>query len=166
MAGFDRARLLRAVIDGVAGRRALFFPGWSGIEPTALPANFHVVGPLPHQRLFPRTALVVHHGGAGTSHTAARAGVPSVVVPFAADQPFWADRLRRVGVAPPTVMGQKLDGASLCRQIDAALQPAMQARARALGAAMAAEDGVADAVATLQAWLGRPAHHAYGGPQR
>jgi UDP:flavonoid glycosyltransferase YjiC (YdhE family) len=42
---------------------------------------------LPHDWLFPRTAAAVHHGGAGTTAAALRAGVPSVVVPFMADQP-------------------------------------------------------------------------------
>lgn len=76
MAGFDSGRMLAAVIDAAQGRRAVFFPGWSGIRVDELPSNFRVVGPLPHQWLFPRMAVVVHHGGAGTSHTAARAGVP------------------------------------------------------------------------------------------
>src|SRR5690606_11134749 len=86
MAGFDHARMLPAVREAFAGRRVLFNAGWTGIEPAALPGNVHPLGHVPHDWLFPRTSLVVHHGGSGTTHSACRAGVPSVVVPFAGDQ--------------------------------------------------------------------------------
>ena len=105
MTGFDGARLLDALIEAMAGRRALFNPGWSGIDPKALPDNFLVIGDTPHDWLFPRTAAVIHHGGSGTSHSAARAGVPSIVTPFAGDQFFWAERLRLAGVASALSMG-------------------------------------------------------------
>ena len=74
MTGFDSARLLDALIEAIAGRRALFHPGWSGVDPKALPDNFLVIGDTPHDWLFPRTAAVIHHGGSGTSHSAARSG--------------------------------------------------------------------------------------------
>ncbi|KAI9005747.1 glycosyl transferase, partial [Hyaloraphidium curvatum] len=146
MGGFNTDKLLAAVVEAVDGRRALFYPGWSGIGADRLPPNFFVLESTPHSWLFPRCSVIVHHGGAGTSHTAAAAGVPSVVVPFAGDQPFWADRLRRAGVAPPGVPHDKLDGAKLKEMIDWALRPATRARAKELGEAMASEDGVAFAV--------------------
>lgn len=139
MAGFDCDRIVSAVIGAAQGRRAVFSAGWSGIRADQLPSNFHVIGPQPHQWLFPRMAAIVHHGGAGTSHTAARAGVPSVVVPFAADQFFWADRLRRAGVAPQPLKRARLTGHSLRAGVDQAL--ALSDRARALGQEMAGEQG-------------------------
>ncbi|WP_369679462.1 glycosyltransferase, partial [Burkholderia ubonensis] len=96
MAGFDRASLTDALVTALDGRRALFYPGWSGIDTSALPKHVFVVGDTPHRWLFPRTSMVIHHGGSGTTHSAARAGVPSVVVPFAGDQFFWANRLQRL----------------------------------------------------------------------
>ena len=83
MTGFDKARFLDALIEAMAGRRALFHPGWSSIDPKALPDNFLAIGDTPHHWLFPLTAAVIHHGGSGTSHSAARAGAPSIVIPFA-----------------------------------------------------------------------------------
>src|SRR5271165_450159 len=97
LAGFEGRALLGEIIAAVAGRRALFYPGWSGVSAADLPANFLIIGDTPHAWLFPRTSLVIHHGGAGTTHSAARAGAASVVVPFAGDQFFWADRLRQAG---------------------------------------------------------------------
>lgn len=145
MAGFDRKQLLAYLVDAVGQRRALFYPGWSGIDVAALPPNFHVLGDTPHDWLFPRTSLVVHHGGAGTSHTAARAGVPSVVVPFAGDQFFWADRLAKAGIATWRPAA-RLDGGALRELMAAAMAPAMRQRAWMVAAAMRLEDGNRDAV--------------------
>jgi sterol 3beta-glucosyltransferase len=100
MTGFDNVRLRDALIEAMTGRRVLFHPGWSGIDPKALPDNFPAIGDTPHDWLFPPTASVIHRGGSGTSHSAARAGAPSIVTPFAGDQFFWAERLRLAGVAP------------------------------------------------------------------
>ena len=129
MAGFDRQTVLNEVIGAIAGRRALFYPGWSGVDGSMLPANFFVVGDTPHSWLFPRTSVVIHHGGSGTTHSAARAGVPSVVVPFAADQFFWADRLRRLGVASAPVNAGHLRASTLARSIAFAESQAVRSKA-------------------------------------
>jgi UDP:flavonoid glycosyltransferase YjiC (YdhE family) len=150
MTGFDNARLLDALIEAMQGRRALFYPGWSGIDPQALPENFFVVGDTPHDWLLPRTAAVIHHGGSGTSHSAARAGVPSIVTPFAGDQFFWAERLRLAGVAPPAVDGRKPTARAFVNALDYAASETVRSRARALGETMHAENGVANAVAVLE----------------
>jgi hypothetical protein len=50
------------------------------------------------KELFGRVAAVVHHGRAGITTTAARAGAPQVVVPQVADQPYWAGRVAALGV--------------------------------------------------------------------
>ena len=112
------------------------------------------IGPTPHDWLLPRTSVVVHHGGAGTTHAAARAGVPSIVAPFAGDQPFWADRLTRVGVAPPAIPHKALTARRLRESLARAGDPAMHARARSVAAAMADEHGVASAVALIESWVG------------
>jgi sterol 3beta-glucosyltransferase len=145
--------LLGEVVAAVGGRRALFYPGWSGVGGGDLPENFHVIGDTPHDWLFPKTALAIHHGGAGTTHSAARAGVPSVVVPFAADQFFWAERLRRAGVAPPPLPAKHLKAPALARSIAAAESAEMRTTAAALGVRMAAENGLADTVTAIEALL-------------
>jgi sterol 3beta-glucosyltransferase len=150
MVGFDRARLQSDLIEAVAGRRAVFYPGWSGVDRAALPANFQVVDDTPHDWLFPRMSLVIHHGGSGTTHSAARAGVPSVVVPFAGDQFFWADRLRRAGVAADPVDGRRLRAASLARGIEFAERAEVRTRARELGVRIKAEHGLTQAVSAIQ----------------
>jgi sterol 3beta-glucosyltransferase len=150
MAGFDPSRMFDALVKALAGRRALISPGWSGVDATRLPDNFFVIGDTPHDWLFPRVAAVIHHGGSGTSHSAARAGVPSIVVPFAGDQFFWAERLRLVGVAPAPVDGRRPTGVAFARALKLVAAPSIMARAEALGTAMRAERGVADATDFLE----------------
>ena len=153
MVGFDQRALLDVVIAAVAGRRALFYRGWSCADALKLPPNFCVIGDTPHDWLFPRTSLVIHHGGSGTTHSAARAGVPSVVLPFAADQFFWAEQLHRRGLAAAAASGPKVTARILSRAIDAAQTAEMRERAAAVGATMRAEDGLAKAIDRVHALL-------------
>lgn len=147
-----RAALVREVETALAraGRRGvlqgLAEPGGRGGSPHIL----HV-GRLPHDRIFPRCAAVVHHGGAGTTQTAVVAGVPMVVVPHVADQFWWAGLLERRGVASRPLPRTRLDAARLAERVEAALDPAMAARASELGSRVRAEeDGVAVAVRWIE----------------
>ena len=153
MGGFDKDRLLATVVKAINGRRALFFLGWSGIDPASLPDNFFVIGSTPHNWLFPRVSMVIHHGGAGTTHTASRAGVPSIVIPFTGDQFFWAKRLSLAGVAPDYVPHGKINLHDLSRMITFAERSDTVQRARALGQAMATENGVLYAAERIEKLL-------------
>lgn len=153
MTGLASEALLAKMISAIDGRRVVFFPGWSRADTSTLPSNFHVIGDTPHDWLFPRVSLVVHHGGSGTSHSACRAGVPSVVMPFAGDQPFWADRLRRAGVAGAPLNGRKLRAPDLAAGIAFAERASTTSRASELGAAMRAENGLGNALAAIDALM-------------
>jgi sterol 3beta-glucosyltransferase len=153
MVGFDHGALLDVVVAAVAGRRALFNPGWNSVDSLKLPPNFCVVGDTPHDWLFPRTSLVIHHGGSGTAHSAARAGVPSVVLPFVADQFFWAEQLRGRGIAPAAAAGPKVTDTILSRAIDSAQTAEMRERASVISATMRTEDGLAKVVDGVHALL-------------
>ncbi len=153
MAGFEPRAMLNEIIAGLKGRRAVFYAGWSGAETVDLPASVLAIGDTPHDWLFPRVSAVVHHGGSGTSHSAARAGRPSVVIPFAGDQFFWADRLRAAGVAPPRLHGRRLRADALARGLDLAGTAAMVGRAAALGDLIVQEDGPGRGVALLASLL-------------
>lgn len=160
MAGFNQRALLDVVIAAVAGRRVVFYPGWgylglNGEDAMKLPPNFFVLSDTPHDWLFPRTSVVIHHGGSGTTHSAARAGVPSIVLPFAADQFFWARQSQKRGIAPVAVSGPKVTAAILSRAIEATQTPEMRERASEIGARMRLEDGLAKAVEGVHAFLGR-----------
>ena len=146
MAGFDQRRLLDAVVGAVGGRRALFSAGWSDIDAAHLPRNFHPVGALPHDWLLPRCALAIHHGGSGTTHSACRAGKPSIVVPFAGDQFFWGARLRAAGIMRDALRGPRIAADALRAAIAFAGTPEAIGHAARVGKRMRAEDGCAVAV--------------------
>jgi vancomycin aglycone glucosyltransferase len=80
------------------GRPAILSHGWTDLGPIDPAPDCIVIGEVNHQALFPRVAAVVHHGGAGTTLAAARAGAPQVVVPMFSDQPFWASRVCELGI--------------------------------------------------------------------
>lgn len=103
-----------------------------------------------HQALFPRCGAVVHHGGAGTTASAARAGLPQVVAPHEMDQFYWAERLSRRGVAGPRVDPRKRRVEELAGALDVAMRDeALRERARSLKAEIRG-DGVARMVAELE----------------
>ncbi|WP_026424057.1 glycosyltransferase [Actinokineospora inagensis] len=79
------------------GRRVVLARGWAGLSAVDDRDDCLVVGEVNQQALFRRVAAVVHHGGAGTTTTSARAGVPQVIVPQIADQPYWAARVAELG---------------------------------------------------------------------
>jgi sterol 3beta-glucosyltransferase len=156
MGGFDPKHMLQSIIGALAGRRALLYPGWSGAETSDLPANIFVVGDTPHDWLLPQTAMAIHHGGSGTTHSATRAGVPSVVVPFVGDQPFWADRIHRAGVGARLAGWQALNPKSLAASIRIAERDDIRSRARAMGKRMRAEDGLSTAVRAIESLMTTP----------
>jgi UDP:flavonoid glycosyltransferase YjiC (YdhE family) len=138
---------------GRAGVRAVVQSGWAELGPVG--DDILVVGDLPHHWLFPQVAAVVHHAGAGTSGAGLRAGVPAVPVPVLVDQPFWADRLHRLGVAPrPLPMGE-LTAETLADALRACLdRPELRDQAAELGRRIRAEDGCAPVLSLVRAAAG------------
>jgi vancomycin aglycone glucosyltransferase len=102
-----------------AGFRALISQGWAGLADGPLPSEAMSVGPVSHARLFPRVAAVVHHGGAGTTTAAARAGVPQLVVPHLVDQYYWQERVLALGLGPRAPRRRKLQVESLAAALSA-----------------------------------------------
>ncbi|MEV6217558.1 glycosyltransferase [Nocardia sp. NPDC051833] len=107
------------------GRRVVVGRGWADLLPRDDGPDCHTVGEVAHQALFPRVAAVVHHGGAGTTHAAARAGVPQVVVPQMFDQFYYAGRVAELGIGtastatddPHAALEGALDAATTARTV-------------------------------------------------
>jgi UDP:flavonoid glycosyltransferase YjiC (YdhE family) len=119
MADVDPERTTERLFESVrrAGVRALVSRGWAGLSSRSCPGNVLLIGPEPHGKLFPRCAAVVHHGGAGTTHAAARAGVPQVIMPQLLDQHYWAHRVHRAGIGPRPVPRYAADPEFLARAL-------------------------------------------------
>jgi sterol 3beta-glucosyltransferase len=137
------------VLDSVrkAGVRAVLLSGWGGLASISEANDVFCAEALPHDWLFPRLNAVVHHGGAGTTGAALQAGVPAVVVPFAADQPFWGARVAELGVGPKPIPRKRLTSDLLANALQKTVNDVkMRANATRLGHLIRSENGVADAV--------------------
>ncbi len=108
----------------------------------------------PHSWLFARCAGAVHHGGAGTTAAALRAGIPSLVVPLAADQFFWANRVYSLGAGPQPILQRSLDGSKLAAGLEQLVgDPSLADQARHLGALIHDESGARQAAALINNYL-------------
>jgi sterol 3beta-glucosyltransferase len=147
----DRERLQEAVEAAVKKIkvRAVVQSGWAGLETTT--DDILRVDDLPHDWLFPRMAAVVHHAGAGTTAAGLRAGVPALPVPVLVDQPFWAQRLHSLGVAPPPLPMRELNADTLAAALRDCLDDRSRAdEAEALGHRIRDEDGHAAVAALIE----------------
>jgi sterol 3beta-glucosyltransferase len=138
----------------------------TGAALTAGPASDDVftLESVPHDWLFPRMAAVVHHGGAGTTGAGLRAGKPTVIVRFTADQPFWGQRVYERGVGPKPIAQHHLSAQNLAEAIYTAVSdPHIHANAEAMGEKIRAEDGVGAAVAIISQTLARSSRPATQG---
>jgi UDP:flavonoid glycosyltransferase YjiC (YdhE family) len=156
MIGNNPERLTAITLETLkrSNRRGVLMAGWADLANGDLPDNVIRLESVPHEWLFPRMAAVIHHGGTGTTHTGLRAGVPNVIVPFFADQPFWADRVRLLGAGPPPIPQEELTAENLAEAIRlAATDELMQAQAADVGEKIRDEAGVANAVAIVNRYL-------------
>jgi sterol 3beta-glucosyltransferase len=114
--------------------------------------HVHVIDGAPHDRLFPLMSACVHHGGAGTTAAALRAGKPQVICPFFGDQPFWARQVEKLGAGPTALDVRSLTANNLAKAIAAVVNTAgYTERAEGIGRSIWAEDGVKRAIAFLEA---------------
>jgi vancomycin aglycone glucosyltransferase len=114
------------------GLRSILSQGWGNLLPIDAGTDCLSIGDVSHERLFPRVAAVVHHGGARTTTAAARAGKPQVIVPYGHDQDYWAYRVQQLGVGTsgPTIESLTADG--LISALRECLDPEVAARAQQL----------------------------------
>ncbi|MEO1762748.1 MAG: glycosyltransferase [Cyanobacteria bacterium J06629_18] len=142
-------KLILAALERT-GRRGIILTGWGALSNTDLPKNVFQVSSIPHNWLFPKMAAVVHHGGSGTTSAGLRAGVPSIIVPFGADQPFWGQVVAAKGIGPTAIPQKQLTVDKLAAAIETALDDEeMKKRAAALGEKIRAEDGVKTAIEVI-----------------
>ncbi len=153
MSSRDPEGTARIVLEALAksGQRAVIVSGWGGLHAEEVPESVFMAGAMPFSWLFPRMAAVVHHGGAGTTSTGFKAGVPSIIIPFFGDQPFWGQTAADLGVGPEYIHRKNLTVDRLAKAIQTAVTDrAMQGRAAELGEKIRAEDGIGRAVEILE----------------
>ena len=121
--------------------------------PSAMPPSIFVTNYLPYSEIMPKTAAIVHQGGIGTTAQGLRAGRPTLVVPWAHDQPDNAERLRKLGVSR-TLSRQRYRAKRVAQELNYLLsEKSYTERAQQLGAQIAHEDGLSCACNAIEAKL-------------
>ena len=133
-----------------AGLRTVIQSGWAGWRFASDDTCLCATEDLPHDRLFPRLAGAVHHGGAGTTLAAARAGIPQVIVPHLLDQYYWGQRILEKGLGPRPLPKNRLQAGRLAHAMGRiASSPRLGRNARALSTPLQQRNGVQEAVRWL-----------------
>ncbi len=149
MGGTRAIESTQILIEAVelSGQRAIIQAGWGNLQLPESLQSIYFAEYVPHNFLFRQGTCVVHHGGAGTTASACRAGVPSIVIPHLANQPYWGKRLHKLGVAPRPLYRCDMTAGKLARRIrETTSSKSMAEKARALGEKISAEDGLGTAI--------------------
>ncbi|MEV0432509.1 glycosyltransferase [Nocardia sp. NPDC050413] len=143
--------------------RLLVAAGWSEFMVDAASDRVRVVRTVDHAAVLPRCVAAVHHGGAGSTAAALRAGIPALACWIGADQPLWGRRLAALGVGTGLPLA-RLNRATLTRAVRGLLRPERRAAAQRVAAAMVSPE---DAVRAAAALVEVSAHAPVGvGPSR
>lgn len=149
-------QLVEMILTAVSrtNTRLLLSSGWAGLTASDLPDRAFLLGNVPHEWLLPKTAAVIHHGGAGTTAAGLRSGRPSLALPYFADQYFWANRIHALGAGPKPFNRSQL---TVDRLVHALAQltrnVTMQQRAADIGRLLQNERGVETAVSHIKTFL-------------
>jgi hypothetical protein len=148
-------QMMNTILEAVrlAGVRAIISKGWSDFGGDVDEGNVYYIGDCPHEWLFPKMGAVVHHGGAGTTACGLKNGVPTLIIPFFGDQPFWGHMCASAGVGPEPIAPRNLTAKRLCEAIHFCLTEEALASAQAVGERTRHEDGIRAAVESFHKHL-------------
>lgn len=133
------------------GRRCIIQSSLSSESQHLASEHIFITGNLPHHLIFPKCALLVHHGGAGTTQASLLAGIPSVVVEYGFDQKYWGATLHNQGVTHKVLSRRDVTPEALAAEIEIVLStPNYRRKAEALSPTLTEEDGVATAVNAIE----------------
>ncbi|MRS03659.1 glycosyltransferase, partial [bacterium] len=144
----NKEKLLTILLDGLSktGKRAII-SGFGNHQTN--PDNVYMINNIPHSWLFSRVSAVCHHGGAGTSAAGFRAGVPSLIFPFALDQYAWAQRAYDLGVGQKPITFKKLTSDLFADSIRYAMQDTIISNAKELATKIASENGARESARVI-----------------
>jgi len=153
MAGRNPRRLADIAIEALtkAKLRGILATGWGGLEAYQLPKNILKIDSAPHEWLFPRMSAIVHHGGAGTTGAALRAGKPMTICPFMADQPFWGACIHALGAGPKPIPQKKISVRRLTSAFhEMSHNATMRRRAKEIGQLIQDENSIKNTVEVIE----------------
>ena len=146
--------MLRQTAERTGRRIVIQQPSWEDFPD--LGSKLLAAGHLPHARILPRMAAVVHHGGSGTFHSAAKAGTPQVTVPYFFDQFYAAHRAAVLGLGPRPIPRRMLTADRLEKAVRTVLEdPGYRVRSRKMAELLKGRDGAAEVADLLEALVQR-----------
>lgn len=156
MVNRDAEKIDRIVRESLkqTNQRGIVLSGWGSVQHTSSKDLLYLEA-VPHDWLLPRCRMVIHHGGAGTTSAGLRAGIPNIVVPFMADQPFWGRRVHAIGAGPEPILVKNLSAENLSRAMIVAESKAIRESAQSIGHKLRGEDGVGQAIRLIEAQLSK-----------
>jgi hypothetical protein len=160
MVGHDSHQITKIVKEALVrtNQRAILVGGVFGnAKPHDYNQQTYSLDYAPHDWLLTKVSLAIHHGGIGTTTACLRAGKPSVIIPFNYDQPFWGQRVARLGVGTEPLPRKKLTSERLANAIQVCMKDArIQQRAVEIGKQIASENGVTESIRILEHLLQSP----------
>ena len=148
--GLARAHAIVSAARSV-GMKTLLVTGSGGLvaaKEHTLASDVLVRETVAHTTVLPHIDVALHHGGAGTVHAMVRAGVPSVIMPFLGDQPWWAQRLHAMHLGPPALSRHTTRYQTIANSLVQARSYSDVVNVAALK--MATEDGLARAIEIIE----------------
>lgn len=152
----DARALTQTIVEAVvaSGVKCILNKGWSDrssrkkSEPEIeLPPQIYDCGSVPHDWLFPRIDVAVHHGGSGTTGATLRAGLPTIIKPFFGDQHFFASRVEEMGVG---FCLKNLNTSTFTKALKAATENDSYAKkAQAVAKSISHDQGVLNAIEAI-----------------
>jgi len=153
----EALRTSRMIDEALAavGLRGLLYEGWGGLTEAGFrKGRILTVGEMPHDWLFEQVSAVIHHGGAGTTASALRAGIPQVVVAHMQDQPYWGRKMHAIGVSPPPLNSARISAEAIEKALRTIHEDkTMQERARVIGGCIRAEQGLEKTLAVIETYF-------------
>ncbi len=136
MRASDQTGRILVEVARALGLRSILSQGWAGLTPSDMETDCLSISDVNHDKLFPRVAAIVHHGGAGTTATAARAGTAQVIIPHNYDQFYWAHRVQQLGMGVSGPLRDDISVDSLVNALRECLQPEVTTRAHEVAGRM------------------------------
>lgn len=151
----DPGRLTKILLEAVecSGVRAIISRGWSKIGDASSNENVFYLDDCPHEWLFQKVSMVVHHGGAGTTACGLLNARPTIIVPFFGDQPFWGEMIANAKAGSQPIPHRNLTAMNLADAIALCSTPDVNRAAYGIACKMQHEDGISLAAASFHRHL-------------
>lgn len=112
---------------------------------------------IPHSLIFPHCSGAIHHGGCGTTHSVARAGIPQIIIPLIIDQPYWAYRISQLKLGPEAIKIAHVSESELDQKVcDLVKNPAYKKNALEMGEKIRSEQSVQNVCDDIEAYASLP----------